>query len=41
MRASKTWEKEHEDPEDGVEEFTEGDDDKELELDIFRHVIVR
>jgi hypothetical protein len=41
MRASKTWEKEHEDPEDGVEEFAEGDDDEELELDTFRHVMVR
>jgi hypothetical protein len=41
MRASKTWEKEHEDPEDGVEEFAEGDDDEELELDTFRHIMVR
>ncbi|KAK6591473.1 hypothetical protein H4I95_12187 [Botrytis cinerea] len=28
MRASKTWEKEHEDPEDGGDEFAEGDDDE-------------
>lgn len=41
MRASKTWEKEHEDPEDGVEEFAEGDDEEELELDTFRHIMVR
>jgi hypothetical protein len=41
MRASKTWEKEHEDPEDGVEDFAEGDDDEELELDTFRHIMVR
>ncbi|PVH70862.1 hypothetical protein DL98DRAFT_597446 [Cadophora sp. DSE1049] len=41
MRASKTWEKEHEDPEDGVDEFAEGDDDEELELDTFRHIMVR
>ncbi|KAK6591426.1 hypothetical protein H4I95_12206 [Botrytis cinerea] len=41
MRASKTWEKEHEDPEDGGDEFAEGDDDEELELDTFRHIMVR
>ena len=41
MRASKTWEKEHEEAEDGVEEFAEGDDDEELELDTFRHIMVR
>ncbi|KAK6591502.1 hypothetical protein H4I95_12174 [Botrytis cinerea] len=40
MRASKTWEKEHEDPEDGGDEL-EGDDDEELELDTFRHIMVR
>ena len=36
MRASKTWEKDHEQPEDGVKDFAEGDDDEE-----FRHIIVR
>jgi hypothetical protein len=41
MRASKTWEKEYEDAEDGAEEFAEGDDDEELELDTFRHIMVR
>ncbi|ELR08160.1 hypothetical protein GMDG_08610 [Pseudogymnoascus destructans 20631-21] len=40
MRASKTWEKEHEEAEDG-EDFAEGDDDEELELDTFRHIMVR
>jgi hypothetical protein len=28
-------------PEDGIEEFAESDDDEKLELDIFRHIIVR
>ena len=41
MRASKTWEKEYKDPEDGVDEFAERDDNEELELDTFRHIIVR
>jgi hypothetical protein len=41
MRASKTWEKECEDAEEGVDEFAEGDDEEELELDTFRHIIVR
>ncbi|TGO31480.1 hypothetical protein BHYA_0676g00010 [Botrytis hyacinthi] len=41
MRASKTWEKEHEDPEDGGDEFAEGDDDEELELDTFRHIMAK
>jgi hypothetical protein len=41
MRASKTWEKEQEDLEDGVDEFAEGDNDKELELDTFRYIMVR
>lgn len=41
MRASKTWEKENEDAEDGDEEFAEGDDEEELELDTFRHIMVR
>ena len=41
MQASKTWEKEYEDAEEGVDEFAEGDDEEELELDTFRHIIVR
>jgi hypothetical protein len=35
MRASKTWEKEYKEPKDKVKEFTKGDNNKELELDIF------
>jgi hypothetical protein len=41
MRASKTWEKDNEDAEDGADDFAEGDDEEELELDTFRHVMVR
>lgn len=41
MRASKTWEKDEEDLEDGVDDFAEGDDEEELELDTFRHIMVR
>jgi hypothetical protein len=41
MRASKTWEKDDEDVEDRVDDFAEGDDEEELELDTFRHVMVR
>jgi hypothetical protein len=41
MRASRTWEKDDEDVEDGAEEFAQGDDEQELELDTFRHIIVR
>ncbi|OAF55156.1 hypothetical protein VC83_08398 [Pseudogymnoascus destructans] len=40
MQASKTWEKDHEEAEDG-EDFAEGDDDEELELDTSRHIMVR
>jgi hypothetical protein len=29
------WEKEHKEPKDGVKEFVKGDNDKELELNIF------
>jgi len=39
-RASRTWEKDEED-EDGIDEFAEGDDPEELELDTFRHIMVR
>ena len=41
MRASKTWEKDREDTEDTAHDFAEGDDEEELQLDTFRHVIVR
>jgi hypothetical protein len=41
MRAGKTWEKDNEDIEDGVDDFAEGDDEEELELDIFRHILIR
>jgi len=40
-RASKIWEKDDEDPEDGTDDFAEGEDEDELELDTFRHVLVR
>ena len=39
MRASRTWEKDNED--DEADEFAQGDDQEELELDTFRHVMVR
>ena len=41
MQASRTWEKDDEDVEDGVDEFAQGDDEEELELDMFRHVIIQ
>ena len=42
MRASRTWEKDSEDDtEDGEEGFAEGDDREELELDTFRHIMIR
>jgi hypothetical protein len=41
MRASKTWEKDDEDAEDGGDEIAEGDDEEELKLDTFRHIMVR
>lgn len=40
MRASKTWEKDEE-PDEGGDDFAEGDDEEELDLDTFRHVLVR
>jgi hypothetical protein len=39
MRASRTWEKDDDDEE--RHEFAQGDDQEELELDTFRHVMVR
>lgn len=41
MRASKTWEKEYEEPAEGEDEFAEGEDEEELELDAYRHIMVR
>jgi hypothetical protein len=43
MRASKTWEKDGEDADEDAadDEFAEGDDEEELQLDTFRHVMVR
>jgi hypothetical protein len=41
IRASKIWEMKAEGGEGGEEEFAEGDDAEELEVDTFRHVIVR
>jgi hypothetical protein len=41
VRASKTWEKDNEDAEEGVDDFAEGDDEEELELDTFRHIMIR
>jgi hypothetical protein len=38
-RASRTWEKDEED--NDIEEFAEGDDKEELELNTFRHVMIR
>lgn len=40
-RASRTWEKVETDPDDEADEFAGGDDEEELELDTFRHVMVR
>jgi len=43
IRASKTWEKDGEDADEDAanDEFAEGDDEEELQLDTFRHVMVR
>ena len=42
MWASKTWDEGNEDDaKDGVDDFAEGDDQEELELDTFHHVIIR
>ena len=41
MQASKMWEKDNEDVADRVEEFVEGDDEEELELDTFQHIIIQ
>jgi hypothetical protein len=42
MQASKTWGRDNEDgAEDGVDHFADGDDEEELELDAFRHIMVR
>jgi hypothetical protein len=39
-RASRIWENDNEDVED-VDEFAEGDDEEEFELDKFRHIMIR
>ena len=42
-RASRTWGNDTEgdaDAEDGMEDFAEGDDQEELELDTFRHIMI-
>ncbi len=40
-RASQVWDKDDENKEDAEEEFAKGDDDAELALDTFRHIIIR
>jgi hypothetical protein len=39
MRASRTWEKGDEG--EGEEEFAEGEDEEELQLNTFHHIIIR
>lgn len=42
-RASRTWGNDNEDnvdAEDGMDDFAEGDDQEELELDTFRHIMI-
>lgn len=41
MRASKTWETDDGDIDEGEEDFAEGDDEEELALDTFRHIMIR
>lgn len=41
MRASRTWEKDEDVEEDEADEFAEGDDEEELALDSFRHIMIR
>ncbi len=42
MRASRTWERDEAgDEEEGEDVFAEGDDEEELALDTFRHVMIR
>ena len=41
IQASRTWEKDDKDVEDGVDEFAYGDDEEELELDTFWHIMIR
>jgi hypothetical protein len=40
MHASKTWKDDKDDTEDGVDDFAEGDNQEELELDTFRYIII-
>jgi hypothetical protein len=35
------WEKDNEDAEEGVDDFAEGDDEEELQLDTFCHIMIR
>ena len=41
MRASKTWKDDEDDAEGGVDDFAEGDDQEELELDTFCYIMIR
>lgn len=40
-RASKTWGNDNEEDVDAEDDFAEGDDQEELELDTFRHIMIR
>jgi hypothetical protein len=40
IRASKSWEKEEEDEEDG-DQFAKGDDKEELQATMFQHAIIQ
>lgn len=41
MQASKTQEKDNEDIEDRVDNFIDGDDEEELGLDTFYHILIQ
>jgi hypothetical protein len=40
-RASRTWGNDNEEDVDIKDDFAEGDDQEELELDTFRHIMIR
>jgi hypothetical protein len=40
IQASKTWEKEYKDAENGTEEFAKEDNNKKLKLNMFCYIIV-
>jgi hypothetical protein len=43
-KAKRTWgndDIDNDNAEDGIDDFAEGDDQEELELDIFRHIMIR